>query len=80
MTKQSNCLLQAIYVFVIFFNQGAKIGVDRNSPLRTLSFYCDVQGVRWRFRRKIRRCGNKNMYYFEGYNNCAYIEKEYIFK
>ena len=61
---KSNCLIEAIKLKIK--HPKGKIGLDSNSP-SGISFYFDYQGVRYRFRRKIKRKGNKNLIYFIGY-------------
>lgn len=64
---RSNCLIQSIKVRLQ--NKGSKIGVDLNSPSKLPSFYCDVEKRRFRFRRKIMRKGNTNLFWFKGYTH-----------
>jgi hypothetical protein len=61
----SSCLIEAVKA-KIRQPQGI-IGYDFNSPSKLPSFYFDINGERWRFRRKIRRQGNKNLLIFWGY-------------
>ena len=65
-TFKSNCLINAIIHFIIYFPYG-KIKWDHNSPSGGVSYFCEVKGKKFRFRRKIRRYGNKSKYLFEGY-------------
>lgn len=70
----SNCLIEAIklqkkYPF-------GDIGVDFNSPSRLPSFYFDYNGLRYRFRRKIRRHSNKGLLLFWGYRQIEEISEE----
>lgn len=65
-TKYSNCLIEAIRVRLSI--KASRIGFDFNSPSRWISFYCDTEFGRHRFRRKIQRKGNKNKLLFRGYN------------
>lgn len=67
----SNCLVEAIKHKII--NPKGKIRYDFNSPSGSVSFYFEINGEKWRFRRKIRRHGNKSKILFWGYK---YIEKE----
>lgn len=62
----SNCFFQAVKVFILYFPKG-RIGFDFNSPSGFVSFYCDVEQNRFRFRRKIRRYSNKSKFLFYGY-------------
>lgn len=63
--KRSNCLIEAIRNK--WNHPEGKIGFDFNSPSGSISFYFDLNGERIRFRRKLRRHGNKGKLLFLGY-------------
>lgn len=69
--RRSNCLVEAIRVKLIY--KYSLIGWDFDSPSGWISFYCDTEYGRFRFRRKIYRNKNKSKLFFIGYN---IIEKD----
>lgn len=70
--KLSNCLIEAIKLKLQY--PDGKIGCDNNSPSGGVSFYFDIGNQRFRFRRKIRRYGNKSVVLFKGYRVVEYIK------
>lgn len=63
--KYSNCLIEALKLW--FKDPKGKVGVDLNSPSGFPSFYYKREGKIYRFRRKLRRYGNKSKLLFYGY-------------
>lgn len=70
---KSNCLIEAVKLKLD--NPYGKIRWDRNCPSGGISFYFDHYGVRYRFRRKIRRHSNKGGIVFWGYRVTETIEQ-----
>ena len=66
----SNCFLQALKLKAQHPTK-AKFSWDFNSPSGSISFFVEMEGKRYRFRRKLRRYSNKGKYFFYGYR---YIE------
>ena len=71
--KYSNCLIESIILQLD--NPHGDIGMDKNSPSGRTTFYFDLNGLRYRFRRKIRRYGNKSRILFYGYRVIEEIPK-----
>ena len=67
----SNCLIEAIKLQKKYPH--GQIGWDNNSPSGKISFYFDYNGLRYRFRRKLRRYGNKGWFLFWGYQKIEEI-------
>ena len=63
--RYSNCLIEALRQK--WNHPEGKIGYDYNSPSGSISFYFELNGERIRFRRKLRRYGNKGKLLFLGY-------------
>ena len=63
--RYSNCLIEALRQK--WNHPEGKIGYDYNSPSGSISFYFELNGERIRFRRKLRRYGNKGKFLFLRY-------------
>lgn len=61
----SNCFIETIKLKLK--NPKGHIGYDFNSPSGKISFYFDLENNRYRFRRKIRKSGNRSVILFYGY-------------
>lgn len=72
--KYSNCLIEAIRLQKQYPH--GDIGWDKNSPSGNISFYFDYNGLRYRFRRKIRRHSNKSRLLFWGYRHIEEINNK----
>lgn len=70
---KSNCLIEAVKL-KLKYPEG-KISYDFNSPSGNISFFFDLDGERYRFRRKIRRFSNKSPIFFIGYRFVEPINK-----
>lgn len=73
---RSNCLIESFKLWIRNpFKR--KIGYDYNSPSGTISFYCRIEDIEYRFRRKIFRNKNKSKIFFLGYRVSNKIEKRW---
>jgi DNA repair exonuclease SbcCD ATPase subunit len=69
----SNCLIEAIKLQKQY--PYGDIMWDKNSPSGRISFYFEYNGLRYRFRRKLRRNSNKSRILFWGYRHIEQISE-----